>query len=60
MVAEIDLKLSSVDLSNYYTKSEADTNFTSVTEAVNSVINTCKICIAHADYNNTPANWICN
>ena len=59
MIAAIDSKISSVDLSDYYTKSEADTNFASVTEAVNAVISTCKICIAHADYNGTPSNWVC-
>ena len=42
-----------------WTKSEADTNFASITEAVNAVISTCKICIAHADYNGTPSNWVC-
>lgn len=59
MVAAIDSKISSVDLSDYYTKSEADTNFASISEAVNAVISTCKICIAHADYNRTPGNWVC-
>jgi hypothetical protein len=51
MVAEIDTKISSVDLSGYYTKTESEDAFASVTEAVNAVIDTCKICIAHSDYN---------
>jgi hypothetical protein len=51
MVAAIDTKISTVDLSNYYTKTEANAAFTDVSTAVKSVIDSCKICIAHADYN---------
>jgi hypothetical protein len=54
MVAAIDTKISSVDLSNYQTKTQSDAAYASITESLNAVINTCRICIAHADYDGTP------
>ena len=55
MVTEIQNKVSAIDMpdfSNFYTKAETDTTFTTPAEVIESVMNTCKICIAQGDRNN--------
>jgi hypothetical protein len=55
MVTEIQNKVSAVDIpdfSTFYTKSEIDTTFVTPAEVIESVMNTCKICIAQGDRNN--------
>jgi hypothetical protein len=52
MVAAIDSKISFVDLpdlSSFYTKTESDAAFTTSAEVIESVMNTCKICISQGD-----------
>jgi hypothetical protein len=49
MVAAIESKVASIDLpdlSSFYTKTESDAAFTTSAEAIESVMNTCKICIS--------------
>lgn len=56
MVSEIQNKVSAIDLpdlTNFYTKTESDTNFTTSAEVIESVMNTCKICIAQGDRDNS-------
>jgi hypothetical protein len=49
MVMQIEQKVNSIDIpdfSKYYTKVETDNNFTTTAEVIESVMTTCKICIA--------------
>lgn len=61
MVDEIDSKISVVDLSDYYTKSESNNNFTSNSVALNNVISKCEVCLWWADNSKTsPTKSTCS